>query len=93
MSKRWNKMKVGFLHAKEGYVAPELCPFGNKRCLCQWCIERCNNGLDCWECEKAEKQKHDIYMCTGFVGIYPEGYTSDWVNIQSEILNTERNDE
>lgn len=81
-----NKPKVGFMHAEEGYVAPELCPFGSKRCLCQWCMRNCNNGFNCAECRFCNKEAHDVWMCTGFVGIYPEGYTSDWVEEKSEEL-------
>jgi len=46
----------------------ELCPFDNAECVCQFCEEPCNNGLNCWECKNEGKQVHSIYLCTGFKG-------------------------
>lgn len=57
-----------------------LCQFNSNRCLCQWCENQCNDGLNCHDCDFNKKQKHDIYMCTGFVGTYPGGYTSQEVH-------------
>ena len=48
------------------------CPYGNKRCLCQDCTDNsawrgCKSGhcIDCFECERAGAQMHDVYLCTG----------------------------
>ena len=46
----------------------EKCPFGNKRCMCQYCEDPCNNGLNCHDCQFNNKAVHDIYLCTGFKG-------------------------
>lgn len=34
----------------------ELCPFDNADCMCQFCAEPCNNGLNCWECKSKGEQ-------------------------------------
>ena len=47
------------------------CPFGVNTCMCCWCENPCNNGLNCFECNAEEKAVHDIYLCTGFIGIPP----------------------
>ena len=44
----------------------ELCPFNNANCMCQFCTEPCNNGLNCWECKSKGEQVHSVYLCTGF---------------------------
>ena len=51
------------------------CPYGVATCLCQRCEvqERCNNGMDCFECRIEGKAVHNIYLCTGFYGTYPHG--------------------
>lgn len=48
------------------------CPFGDVRCLCRTCIrnaayEHCEDGycINCFECEQAGEQVHDIWCCTG----------------------------
>lgn len=48
------------------------CLFGNERCLCKTCKSNafypdCNSGycIECFECEKAGKAVHDIFICTG----------------------------
>ena len=48
------------------------CPFGETRCLCQTCTknaayEECTDGfcINCFECEHAGKQIHDLWFCTG----------------------------
>ncbi len=46
----------------------ELCPFNNANCMCQFCTEPCNNGLNCWECKSKDEQVHSVYLCTGFKG-------------------------
>lgn len=53
-----------------------VCQFGNKRCLCQSCLEPCNNGFNCSHCDQENKAVHDIYMCTGYVGL--ERLEDDW---------------
>lgn len=70
---------------------PEIkCKFGNSRCLCQWCEDQCNNGLECHECDMNGKAMHDCYMCTGFVGTYPTGTHSDEVHRKALELLEQR---
>lgn len=45
-----------------------LCPVGNANCMCQYCEDKCNNGFNCYECQRQKKPVHDIYLCTGFKG-------------------------
>ena len=47
------------------------CRFGVNTCMCCWCEIPCNNGLNCFECNAEEKAVHNIYLCTGFIGIPP----------------------
>lgn len=47
------------------------CPYGVNTCMCCWCEEPCNNGLQCKECEWEGKAVHNTYLCTGFVGTPP----------------------
>lgn len=49
------------------------CPFEDNRCLCKDCadnaaFEDCKHGycINCFECEKAQKKVHDVYLCTGY---------------------------
>lgn len=44
------------------------CPFDNYMCLCQFCEDKCNNGLHCSDCEHSGKVEHTVYLCTGFEG-------------------------
>jgi len=44
------------------------CPFDNFQCICQFCEEPCNNGLNCYECVTKGGIRHSVYICTGFVG-------------------------
>lgn len=44
------------------------CPYDNYNCMCQFCDDKCNNGLNCFECKREGKAVHDIYLCTGFDG-------------------------
>ena len=44
------------------------CPFDNRSCMCQFCEEPCNDGLNCWDCEYNGKIMHSVYLCTGFKG-------------------------
>lgn len=45
-----------------------LCPVGNGNCMCQYCEDKCNNGLTCYECQRRGEAVHDVYLCTGFKG-------------------------
>lgn len=47
------------------------CPYGVTTCMCCWCEEPCNNGLQCWECNREGKAVHNTYLCTGFTGTPP----------------------
>lgn len=53
------------------------CPFGNANCMCQFCEKQCNNGLNCSDCNYSGEIKHDVYLCTGFVGDI-DAYISNW---------------
>lgn len=44
------------------------CPFDNRMCMCQFCKDPCNNGLNCHDCNHNGKIMHTTYICTGFVG-------------------------
>lgn len=44
------------------------CPFGNARCMCQYCEVPCNNGLNCSDCRQKGQAVHDVFLCTGFTG-------------------------
>lgn len=44
------------------------CPFNNYNCMCQFCEDKCNNGLNCSDCEYNGKAEHTFYLCTGFKG-------------------------
>lgn len=44
------------------------CPYDNYMCMCQFCEDKCNNGLNCSDCEYKGKAVHTTYLCTGFVG-------------------------
>lgn len=55
------------------------CPFVNYNCMCQFCTEPCNNGLNCLECEDSGKAEHSVYMCTGFTGDL-DAYLENWKN-------------
>ena len=68
------------------YIPEIKCPYKIKTCLCQWCEKLCNNGFECSECDGEKKAVHNHYMCTGFVGTYPEGYTSDYIKQKAEEL-------
>ena len=67
-----------------------VCKYNNPRCLCQRCEEPCNNGLMCHECDISGEQKHNCYMCTGFVGTYPNGIRSDKIKRKAEELLKKR---
>lgn len=71
-------------------MADIKCEFKNPECLCQWCEEPCNNGLQCAECKQLGKGVHNCYMCTGFVGTYPWGTTSEEIRRRAEVLANER---
>lgn len=60
-------------------AADNLCPFGNANCMCQFCEEPCNNGLNCSDCRHEGKVVHDIHLCTGFQGSISQ-YIRNWVN-------------
>ena len=49
-------------------VCTNLCPFDNTNCMCQFCENPCNNGLNCSDCRFHNKIMHTIYLCTGFEG-------------------------
>lgn len=53
------------------------CRFDNAECMCQFCEEPCNNGLNCYECERAGNPVHSVYLCTGFKGSVEE-YLDNW---------------
>lgn len=61
----------------------ELCPFNNANCMCQFCTEPCNNGLNCWECKSKGEQVHSVYLCTGFKGDLNR-YLENWKAHQTE---------
>ena len=44
------------------------CPFNNYNCMCQFCENPCNNGLNCSDCNYNGKIEHTVYLCTGFDG-------------------------
>lgn len=44
------------------------CKFGNKNCMCQFCEEQCNHGLNCSDCNYHGRVIHNIYLCTAFKG-------------------------
>lgn len=44
------------------------CPYNQRNCMCQFCEDPCNNGLNCCECRWEGKAVHDIHLCTGFKG-------------------------
>lgn len=44
------------------------CQFDNYMCMCQFCEDKCNNGLQCSDCEHSGKVEHTTYLCTGFIG-------------------------
>lgn len=58
------------------------CLFGDTRCLCKDCTRNaaykdCKRGycIDCFECEEAGEQVHDIFLCTAYEhrpGLPPE---------------------
>lgn len=58
---------------------PELepCPFDNTVCMCQFCEEPCNNGLNCSNCRHSGRAEHSVYLCTGFTGSL-EAYIKNW---------------
>lgn len=58
------------------------CEYGRtpEECLCQICEDQCNNGFNCATCDESGKAEHNIYLCTGFKGTYPDGMTSDEVH-------------
>ena len=64
----------------------ELCPFNNANCMCQFCTEPCNNGLNCWECKSKGEQVHSVYLCTGFKGDLNR-YLENWKAHQTEGEN------
>lgn len=45
-----------------------ICPYDNKNCMCQFCEDQCNNGLNCSDCRFEGKSVHSIYLCTAFKG-------------------------
>ena len=69
-----------------------ICEFKNPQCLCQWCEKPCNNRLTCYECKLSNKQEHDIFMCTGFVGTYPWGTHSDEIHRKALDLCNNRDE-
>lgn len=64
----------------------ELCPFNNANCMCQFCAEPCNNGLNCWECKSKGEQVNSVYLCTGFKGDLNR-YLENWKAHQTEGEN------
>lgn len=55
------------------------CPFDNYNCMCQFCENQCNNGLNCSDCNYAGKAVHEVYLCTGFEGD-TVAYIQNWRN-------------
>lgn len=55
----------------------ERCEFDNAQCMCQFCEDQCNNGLNCYECKREGKPVHSIYLCTGFTGNL-DTYLENW---------------
>ena len=53
------------------------CPFNNYNCMCQFCEEPCNNGLNCLDCNHSGKIEHTVYICTGFNGD-TDAYYGNW---------------
>lgn len=58
-------------------VCTNLCPFDNTNCMCQFCENPCNNGLNCSDCQFHNKIMHTIYLCTGFEGDFDK-YLENW---------------
>lgn len=55
------------------------CPFDNYNCMCQFCEDKCNHGLNCSDCEYNNKVEHTVYLCTGFNGDII-AYINNWKN-------------
>ena len=62
------------------------CPFGNHSCMCQFCEEPCNNGLNCSDCNFIGSIQHDVYLCTGFVGNL-DAYIKNWATVERNRIN------
>ena len=45
-----------------------ICPYNNRNCMCQFCEDQCNNGLNCSDCRFEGEPVHSIYLCTAFKG-------------------------
>ena len=71
----------------------KTCPFDNNNCMCQFCEEPCNNGLNCFECIHSGEIKHSVYLCTGFKGDvldYLRNRYNRGVEQEDKWLNTEK---
>lgn len=53
------------------------CLFDNFNCMCQFCKNPCNNGLNCSDCNHSGKIEHTVYLCTGFDGCIDD-YINNW---------------
>ena len=53
------------------------CPYNNYNCMCQFCEDKCNNALNCSDCEHHGEVKHTVYLCTGFKGD-SVAYINNW---------------
>ncbi len=65
------------MEKKEAIWILRQCKFSNAQCMCQFCEKKCNNGLNCFECERAGEAVHSVYLCTGFEGNVDE-YIQNW---------------
>lgn len=63
----------GVDHSGEG----RLCPFGVYDCMCSFCEDPCNDGLNCSDCHHAGRACHHVYLCTGFSGDF-DAYLDAW---------------
>lgn len=64
----------------------DLCKFGNAECMCQFCLDQCNHGLNCDDCKHEGKAVHSVSLCTGFTGSYDD-YLENWKKNQQIVNN------
>lgn len=62
------------------------CPFDNYNCMCQFCENPCNNGLNCSDCNYCGEIKHTVYLCTGFSGDIT-AYIEHWRSKENRRVN------
>lgn len=54
-------------------VCTNLCPFDNTNCMCQFCENPCNNGLNCSDCQFHNKIMFD------YQGVLYCSYRADYI--------------